>query len=257
MKKKFIRKPTRKSNILDLVFCNNPYLISDYKIIINSKISDHSTIRIDMAYQSKDNLKPRKVNIASTKLPVYDFMNADEEDWLRLNVILSKIDWRTLFNGLNAEEMLNIFLKEIECSVELLFQKKKCFEKEKNDLFSSGNKIPRKIRILMRNKAKISKSLLKTKSPEKYLKHSAMLEAIECSLLKHYEERRKLKEMNAISKIRKNPKAFYSYAKQFSRVNCNVGPFSDKMGNPVTDYLEMVEMLSSQYQMCSVSPKKV
>ena len=110
MKKKFIRKPTRKSNILDLVFCNNPYLISDYKIIINSKISDHSTIRIDMAYQSKDNLKPRKVNIASTKLPVYDFMNADEEDWLRLNVILSKIDWRTLFNGLNAEEMLNIFL---------------------------------------------------------------------------------------------------------------------------------------------------
>ena len=62
--------------------------------------------------------------------------------------------------------------------------------------------------------------------------------------------------MNAISKIRKNPKAFYSYAKQFSRVNCNVGPFSDKMGNPVTDYLEMDEMLNTQYQNVFSEPKE-
>ena len=49
-------------------------------------------------------------------------------------------------------------------------------------------------------------------------------------------------------KLEKKPKVFYSYAKQFSRVNCNVGPFSDKMGNPVTDYLEMAKMQRSQYQ---------
>ena len=39
-----IRKPTRGKNILDLTFCNNPYLIRGYKIIINSSVSDHSTI---------------------------------------------------------------------------------------------------------------------------------------------------------------------------------------------------------------------
>ena len=172
-----LRKPTRKSNILDLVFCNNPYLISDYKIIVNTKISDHSTIRIDLAYtKSNANLSNKKINISTTNLPIYDFMNADEEDWLRLNTLLGKTDWESIFSGLDAEQMLNVFLKKIEHSVDLLFQKKKCFEpEERNESFSSGNRIPRNIRILMRKKAKLSKCLLLTKSPEKYLKINKQL----------------------------------------------------------------------------------
>ena len=62
--------------------------------------------------------------------------------------------------------------------------------------------------------------------------------------------------MEAISKIRKNPKAFYSYARKFSKVNCNVGPFLDDMGNPVIDDSEMAEILSRQYEDVFSKPKE-
>ena len=49
-------------------------------------------------------------------------------------------------------------------------------------------------------------------------------------------------------KIKKDPKAFYGYAKRFSKTNSDIGPFFCKEGNPITESKEIVEMLRQQYE---------
>ena len=68
----YIRKPTRGKNILDLVLCNNHLLIRDYKIIMNSSISDHYTICIGLSYENENKKKTKsKSNLTCTELPIY------------------------------------------------------------------------------------------------------------------------------------------------------------------------------------------
>ena len=47
----YIKKPTRNKNILDLCFTNDQFLILNYQIITNSKLSDHFTICINLNYE--------------------------------------------------------------------------------------------------------------------------------------------------------------------------------------------------------------
>ena len=100
----------------------------------------------------------------------------------------------------------------------------------------------------MRNKSKLSKVLLKTKSTLKYLKYQKEIEKIEKELKEHYEKRRNKQENDAIKKIKKNPRAFYSYAKRFSKVHSGVGPFYDEDGELVNDDFKLAEILRKQYE---------
>ena len=44
----YIKKPTRGNNILDLVFTNDHLLIHSYQTIVNSRLSDHFTICLNL-----------------------------------------------------------------------------------------------------------------------------------------------------------------------------------------------------------------
>ena len=82
----------------------------------------------------------------------------------------------------------------------------------------------------MRNKSKASKSLLRTKSKERYLKLNDKIEAKEKDLKDSYEARRNSQEQEALKKIKKDPKAFVGYAKKFAKSSSNVGPLLNKSG---------------------------
>ena len=69
-----------------------------------------------------------------------------------------------------------------------------------------------------------------------------------------YEKRRSEQEKKAIAKMKKDPKAFFSYAKRFSKTNSDIGPFFNKDGNPVNEPKTIVEMLSEQYDSVFSSP---
>ena len=120
--------------------------------------------------------------------------------------------------------------------------------------FKSNKKIPKPIRELMRSKTKLSKAILKVKSLQKYLKMKESLELIEIKLRDSYTSRRLKKEKDAISKMKSDPKAFYSYAKKFSRTQSDVGQFLDDSGNLVTDPQISVDMLKQQYESVYSSP---
>ena len=183
----------------------------------------------------------------------YDFQNASEELWLRFNLLIQKINFEEEFESLNTHEMLEKFYLLICRNVDIIFDRK---GEGKAEIFTSKNKIPRKIRILMRNKKNISKSILKSKSGTKIAKMRKQLHEIETSLEEFYQERRNEKESEAIKKIKKNPKFFYSYARKFSKLKSGIGPFLDEKEELINDNFKMAEMLRSQYEKSFSEPFK-
>ena len=145
----------------------------------------------------------------------------------------------------------------MEEKVTIILQKRKEFLDE--DLanqpagaFSNNNKIPRKVRNMMRNKSKLSKAILRSKSAQRFLKLKEKLEEIEIQLKSSYQERRTSQEKKAIEQIKKNPKVFFSYAKRFAKTNSDIGPFFSKDGNPVQDPEVIAEMLKEHYDSVAV-----
>ena len=156
----------------------------------------------------------KKSNYYLTSVPEYDTKAGDEEDWMRLNLMLNDIRWESLMENLSAEESLNIILKVIEEKVAMVFNKKSDFLEEKSSnqpsgRFQNGNKIPREIRNHMRKKRNLSKMMLRSTSWTKLLKLRENLESIETKLQSSYETRRNDQEIKAIKKIKKDPKSFY------------------------------------------------
>ena len=61
------------------------------------------------------------------------------------------------------------------------------------------------------------------------------LEVVETEIEKEYKIRKTKVENEAISKMKKDPKFFYSYAKKHSKSKSQVGPFFDEEGELITD----------------------
>ena len=58
------------------------------------------------------------------------------------------------------------------------------------------------------------------------------------------------RETRAVSKIKENPKFFFSYAKSFSKIKSSIALLHDKNGSIVTDRKGIVDTLQEQF--CSV-----
>ena len=87
----YIVTPTRKNNILDLVFSNSPNLINGFFTIVNKKNSDHNILKLNLKYSYKNEAKNIRKNPYPNKIYEYELLNAHEEDWIRYDVILTKL----------------------------------------------------------------------------------------------------------------------------------------------------------------------
>ena len=171
------------------------------------------------------------------------------------------MNWTSILEDLSPDEMTNLFLKTLLEKISLVFKKRNEYddsedEQKRKGQFSSGNKIPRKIRIWMRNKSKLSKCIQRTKSPARYLKLLERMETIEKHLKDSYDERRNKQEHEALAKMKKDPKFFFKYAKKFSKSTSDIGPFLNQEGDVVTDGVTITEMLKEQYNSVFSSPRE-
>ena len=94
------------------------------------------------------------MNHYHTKIPEYNYRDADDEDWMRFNLEMDKVDWDSILEEQSPEEMTRTFLDKMLEKVSLVFKKLPHFEELKSEenkasSFSSKNKIPRKIRNIM------------------------------------------------------------------------------------------------------------
>ena len=149
----------------------------------------------------------------------------------------------------NVEKKVKKFYDLLETTTALVFPKKKAFDDDMNlATKEKGNKIPKKIRQLMKRKKKVSGQVLSSKSWQKNFEKMEELKAIEEELDKSYKANRKKKEKEAIKTLLKNPKFFYSYQRKFSKTSDKITGFIDENGEIVTDAFKQSEMLRKQYQ---------
>ena len=249
----YICSPTRRGNILDLVFSNSSVLINGYSMIINFNFSDHNILKLSLNLQYKnDDTNKKRLNPYPNQIYEFDLLNASQEDWIRYDILLTKLsqDFDLKTENENTEERLKRFYKIIEDVVLLLFEKKEAFkdEKDKNENKKNKNKIPKKIRILLRKQTSLSKKILSSNSGIRNIKLMTTLQKIEKELEESNKKQRMKNENEAMKRIKRNPKYFYSYAKKFSKSKNKVGPLTNEDGETVKDNFEMTELLRKQYE---------
>ena len=62
-----ITSPTRKGNILDLVFTNSSNLVNNYTTIVNIAFSDHNILKLNLNYSYKTEKKRKRKTRIQTK----------------------------------------------------------------------------------------------------------------------------------------------------------------------------------------------
>ena len=91
---------------------------------------------------------------------MYDLMKGDDEDWKRYDTLLTKLSEDFDANTIeeNTKERLDRFYKLIEEAVITIFEKKEAFKTDEEKKPKKGNKIPKHIRAMLKNKkTKMSK----------------------------------------------------------------------------------------------------
>ena len=236
---------------MDLVLTNNSDIINTYTTIVNKKFSDHFTIKIWLNISYNQETKEKKEYPYSTKLMQYEYLDADDEDWLRFDALLGRIDIEEETNEMDTKEKLDKFYKILEEVVEQVFKKKKEFQdgpREEESEKKPRNYIPKKIRQLMRKKKKLSGKIEASRKWWKTFEMMEEMEIIETELDDEYKKRAMKEENGAIEKIKKNPKFFYSYAKKKSKSPNQVGPSLKPDGSTTKDAKEKAETLRIQYE---------
>ena len=264
----YIKESTRGSNILDLIFCSDPALILEYRQIINSRnFSDYNSLVVDLFFGLNHLESDKRVNYALTTVPEYDTKCGDDEDWMRMNMLLQKINLEEELANNSVQEMTDKVLSKVEKNVSLIFKKRDEFAEENEHDESeeskpdekktiSNNRIPKPIRKLFIQKRMATKSIFKSTSAKRCLALKIKIYSIEEDLKSHYKTRRSKVEKEAINKIKKNPNAFYTYAKKFAKTFSGVGPLIDADGKVITDPKETAEALKRQYEEVFSKPDK-
>ena len=83
-------------------------------MIVNSQLSDHYTVVLNLNYENiKVEENKKKANHYHTEIPEFNFLEADEEDWIRLNRELDKVDWASILEDQTPEEIISKFLSKL------------------------------------------------------------------------------------------------------------------------------------------------
>ena len=239
--RQLVSQPTRLDNILDLILTNESDIILKIEVD-DTVISDHKLLIART--RLPEPIKQRETFTEREGFASLDFFDK-KIDWEILNSKLLKIDWVHEFGETNTTERLQTFLK-ILYAVCIEQIPKKRDRKRKSD-------VPRDRRVMMRKRSKLNKKLRLTNHRGNN-KTKRELELIEYRLLESHKREARLMENRAVEKIRENPKYFFSYAKQKSRVKVPIGPL-EEAGSIVTDPQKMSEVMQRQFITVFSNPK--
>ena len=132
--------PTRKSNLIDLIFTNLSHLVHNINIIDPILNSDHNAIELNI------NINPPTVN--AKNFFYTDFKNGNYDE---LNNYLLNINWNQIFLNRNIDEMYKNFIQIITHGISLYIPIKIINQKKKF--------LPLHIRNLLKYKRKLWKKI--------------------------------------------------------------------------------------------------
>ena len=219
-----VNKPTRESNILDLIFSTAENLVNEVNIGPAFSTSDHRIITFKLKIEAG------KMKVSKEKVP--DFRRAN---FTRLRSILNNSDWSKISSESDIDKAWEAFTTELNSAVTLC--------------------VPCRDRRPPTNKPKwwnneISKSLsLKKRAFKKYVSTHSQDDKLELDRI-----RRETKKLIKASKknleeyiaeaSKSNPKEFYSYVNKKKTLACGIGPLI-KENKLTNDENEMASILNN------------
>ena len=245
-------------SLIDIVLANDSEIISDIKVEKTNIGTDHDLIKCDLLLQrSKSN--QNSTSDVETEKKLLDELNFDKADWAPIREKLDAIIWSEVLK----EEMT---VKEMYEELESQIYKACKDHTPKRTRKESKNKIPRNRLILIRRKKRINsrinilKYVKKSDKPEKNKRKIKLLEEEKKEIEENIKELIKLellkKEIEAISKMKRNPRFFYAYAKKFQKTESRIGPLQGEDGDLNTDPGKKANLLQQQYTRVFSDPNK-
>ena len=237
-----ITEPTRDSNILDLLYATHSDEISD---ITSEKVSnvltDHNFIYFSI--NGVDN----PVNTV-TPLPAHSLQNdlsdfqfwSDKCQWENVKEKLLSTNWGAVIN--DSTDIND----DIEHLYKIVYEA--CAPSIPKKRAPKNKEIPKDREVLMRKRKMLRRKLNGETSKRKKEKINSKIVNIEVQLMRSHENERLRNEAKVILNSKQNTKAFFKYAKQFSKRKNKIGPLLNKSGSKTDKSEEMCEILKEQYE---------
>ena len=189
-----MHRPTRKSNILDLIFCPNELINSI--VVSDTFISDHRMITVETNIPVHG-VEPEHIfNPPSNQFAVIYFHKAD---WPNILLSLQSIDWIATLEPIPPSSCFYYF-------IDTLYHKCMYHVPIKNPSKTKISKFHRERKILMRKRTKLRKM--------SYTKSITQLIKIEQAICDSHFKEKLNEESITVAKIKSDPNFFFRYAKK-------------------------------------------
>ena len=251
-----VQENTRKDkSILDVIITNKPESIHNI-VVEKTNLGDHDFVKCGIL---NDQLFKMENKTKYTPDHALDQLNIHKAKWPEIRDRLSAVDWDLTLNQTDSiDQMWAAIDKEITNA---------CTDHCPKWVGRSNRKTtPRCRRSWQRTRKHINGKI----NLIKY--HSKHPEDVKAGKIKILEEKKailelqikesiknedKIKEDEAIKKIKINPKAFYALAREKKQVRSRIGPLQDKLGNLQADPESMANLLQDQYTSVFSKPSKL
>lgn len=227
----YVNEPTRDAHLLDLVLCNDPYVVNKLETTEPFSNSDHCAVKFDLVLTSH-------VNSGNTTPYVYDFSNSDI-DAISYALSVHPFQFSVPEGNANADDIWSQFITPIYKAVDDFVPIKVSRSNVKRNI---GKKYPRHIARALRKKKEFWRKFRYDKSLHNKTAYYEQAEICK-SLIFEYE---RTKELEVINKS--NIGAFYRYVNKRLGTSSGVGPLrSSANSNIFTDDAVKAGMLNDYF----------
>ena len=249
-----VDKPTRGDNILDLLLTNVPRYVGEVQVSPTS-LSDHHLVEVQLGFNL---INPTNENMLQIDPFSFRALNYHEADFDGIEEDLSAVDWMELWDI--CDNNLGYFLELFRLTVLQLTLKHSPRKENKQEVAARQRRRNKKTYVLKRKRRKLNARIraLEQRNPASN-KLSKLKE--EVSLLCYNIQEGIInmlgkKERKAVEAIKKNPKYFFSFAKQKQKTRSSIPVLRDESGTLRADSTTKAELLQKQYQKVFSNPEK-
>ena len=236
-----VTQPTRiantgHSNILDLIFSNDPLSIGVINYLPPFSTSDHMTIEFIIHCNNDLTTPPVDAGFDETYLPMFDWSKGDYD---KINESLFNIDWHQLFGyNFDMNSLWDNF-KTIIWPIIELYVPRKMIPHHKKYL---PRFYPKHIRVLLNRKAAIWRKLRSNHSSDLYIKYCNITYQCKHAIHEFDSER----ERNLINT--NNLGAFYKFINKKLNNSSGIAPLHNDAGVLLTSDLDKANLLNSYFE---------
>ena len=243
----YVSRPTRLENVLDLCISNSLDLVSHISTS-DTILSDHRLVEIFWSFNPCSFTTSSPPNFEEHSFRSLDFSKAD---YSLINEKIQATNWDCLWESSDPENFPELFTQTVleicsDCCPRKIPPKNK-----QSSLVSIPSRKKRKLQAKLRDAESAPhcpEARLKSLRNKLALAHVKIRDAINTTLQN--------REELAASKVKQNPKYFYSYAKKFSKKKSNISMLFDENQNICSDPKKIADLLQQQFLSVFSDPSK-